>query len=228
MKRLSIDRIGMRGSLALLILGTLLFAYGLFIHLQSLKLPDDAIECRATITGFKSPDSDNDSPMTLVKYTVDGKEYTDILLGQYEGSWNIGDNIDIYCNAGDHLHIWTKTMQYRGIFYMSFSISILMIAIYKLIQFRKIKGVNDNESDIDDSGEEKFKLSSAIIPLLAGIPFTINGVFFGIIEKKSVLAFIIIILGATATLTGAASLVHYISFKNSQRKKAKAEKASEN
>jgi len=111
---------------------------------------------------------------------------------------------------------------------MSFSISILMIAIYKLIQFRKIKGVNDNESDIDDSGEEKFKLSSAIIPLLAGIPFTINGVFFGIIEKKSVLAFIIIILGATATLTGAASLVHYISFKNSQRKKAKAEKASEN
>ena len=228
MKRLSIDRIGMRGSLALLILGTLLFAYGLFIQLQSFKLPEDAIECSATITGFKLPESGNDVPMTFVKYTVSGKEYTDVPLGQYEGSWNVGDRIDIYCNSDDHLHIWTKTMQYRGTFYILFSISILMIAIYKLIQFRKIKGVNDNESDIDDSGEEKFRLSSAIIPLLAGIPFTINGIFFGIMEKKSILAVIIIILGATATLTGVVSFVHFISYKNSQRKKAKAEKAAEN
>ena len=228
MKRRSIDRIGMRGSLALLILGTLLFAYGLFIHLQSLKLPENAIECKAVITGFKAPVMDDENPLTFVKYTVDGKEYTDVPLGQYEGSWNVGEIIDIYCSSEDNLHIWTRTMQYRGIFYISFSIPILMIAIYKLIQFRKIKGVNDNESDIDDSGEEKFKISSAIIPLLAGIPFTINGIFFGIMEKKSILALIIITMGAAATLTGITSIVHYIEYKNSQRKTAKAERLQNN
>ena len=214
MKRLSIDRIGMRGSLALLILGTLLFAYGLFIHLQSLKLPENAIECKAVITGFKAPVMDDENPLTFVKYTVDGKEYTDVPLGQYEGSWNVGEIIDIYCSSEDNLHIWTRTMQYRGIFYISFSIPIL--------------GVNDNESDIDDSGEEKFKISSAIIPLLAGIPFTINGIFFGIMEKKSILALIIITMGAAATLTGITSIVHYIEYKNSQRKKAKAERLQNN
>ncbi len=47
-------------------------------------------------------------------------------------------------------------------------------------------------------------------------------------EKKSILALIIITMGAAATLTGITSIVHYIEYKNSQRKKAKAERLQNN
>ena len=120
MKRLSIDRIGMRGSLALLILGTLLFAYGLFIHLQSLKLPENAIECKAVITGFKAPVMDDENPLTFVKYTVDGKEYTDVPLGQYEGSWNVGEIIYILQLGGQLTHLDKDDAVQRYILYLIF------------------------------------------------------------------------------------------------------------
>lgn len=226
MKRFSIDRIGMRGSVALLLLGTLMLAYGIFLQVKNMRLPENVIEVTAVITDFSS---EPDNPITYVSYNVNKKtndphldkyEYENVPLGQYEGSWKINDTIEIYCSAEDHKHIWTGTMQYRGIFFIVLSVSPLLIAIYKIIQFRRIKGINENESDVDTTGEEKFKLSSAIIPLLAGIPFTINGILLGIVEKNSFLAGLIVIIGTASILTGIFSFVHFISYK----RKIKAER----
>lgn len=213
MKKLSIDRIGTRGSVALLVIGILCLVFGVLLQIRANDLPSDAVECTAVIEEIRQPTTSKiESPTTLVKYTLDGISYTRVPLGQYEGSWKVGDQITIYCSEANPMRIWTKTMQYRGFFYIMFSASLLLVAVYKLLQFRKIKGVNDNESDIDESGEEKFKISSFIIPLAAGIPFTINGIFYWIIEE-SFLGFIIVLLGSTAVLTGVASLCDFIRSK---------------
>lgn len=228
MKRFSIDRIGMRGSIALLLLGTFMLVYGIFLQVRSTRLPDNVIKVTAVITSFSSQSED---PITYVSYNVNKDaqqlpsekyEYENIPLGQYQGSWNINDEIEIYCSADDHKHIWTGAMQYRGIFFIVLSISPLLIAVYKIIQFRRIKGINENESDTDTTGEEKFKLSSAIIPLLAGIPFTINGILFGIVEKSSFLAMLIIVMGIVSTLTGIYSIICFISYKHKMKKERKA------
>ena len=215
-KKLSIDKIGMRGCIALLILGAFLLVFGTILQIQATKLPDDAVECDATITGFKDAD-DPDVPQittTLVSYKADGKQYNDITLGQYESSWKVGDTIKICFNSQDHTHIWTRTMQYRGLFFIIFSASPLFISIYKILQFRKIKGINDDESDIDTTGEEKFKISSAIIPLIAGLPLIVAGILYFILEH-SIIGIVVVLLGAMNLLTSIFSFIDYVSFKKS-------------
>jgi|GEM_PF-5116099 len=219
-KKLSIDRIGKRGSIALLCLGLFCLFFGIYLQIQTNKLPSDAVEVTAVISRFDTTnESTYQTTSTLVTYTVDGQTFTDIPLGQFEGSWKVGDRILICCSQNDPSHIWTRTMQYRGILYILFSASFLLVAGYKLLQFRKIKGINDHESDLDDSGREKFKISSFIIPLAAGIPFTING-FIYIILEHSILGYAIVALGATAILTGIFSLLDYINFKRTHKAKA--------
>ena len=221
-KKFSIDKIGMRGCIALLILGAFLLVFGTILQIQATKLPDDAVECVATITGFTEPE-DPDVPQitsTLVSYKAEGKQYTDVPLGQYESSWKIGDTIKICCNSQEPTHIWTRTMQYRGIFYILFSASPLLISIYKILQFRKIKGINDDESDIDTTGEEKFKISSAIIPLIAGIPLIICGIIYFILEH-SIIGIVVVLLGAMNILTSVFSFIDYVNFKRSFSEKNK-------
>ena len=225
MKKLSIDTIGMRGSIIMLLIGTALLILGCIMQYQSLQLPENTVECAAVITGFRSDENTEDNaPKTLVSYNVGSEAYTDIPLGQYEGSWKVGDKLEIYCSSDDHTHIWTKTMQYQGILFILLSASFLLVGIYKILQFRKIRGINEDECDTDDSGEEKFKLSSAIIPLLAGIPCTIVGILFGIFEKKSFLAVIIVVTGAASILAGITSLIHFIALKRDEAKKKKQSK----
>lgn len=215
-KRLSIDRIGMRGSIGLLLLGSFLLVFGIILQTAAMKLPDNAIRCTATITALQYGDdsAEHQSPRTFVTYEIDGTVYKDVSLGQFELNWQIGDELEIYCSASDHKHIWTGTMQYQGWLYITVSVSFLLIPIYKFILFRRRRGESD--SDIDKSGEEKFKLSSAVIPMLAGIPLIISGILFGIIEKNSVLAIIVVVLGSISILTGVFSLIDYISFVRSK------------
>lgn len=222
-KRLSIDRIGMRGSIGLLLLGGFLLILGIVLQTASMRLPENALSCTAEITAFQPPaeNSGFQSPKTLVTYEIDGIRYENIPLGQYEGSWKLGDKLEIYCNTENHRQIWTRTMQVQGWFYILFAFSFLLIGIYKIIQFRRIKGVNENESDMDSTGEEKFKLSSAIIPLLAGLPLIFSGITYGIVEKRSVLALVVVILGAISCLTGIFSLIDFISYYRQRRKAAK-------
>ena len=213
-KRLSIDRIGMRGSVGLLLLGTFLLILGILLLVINTRLPDNALSCTAEITAFQpaGESSGIESPKTLVTYEIDGTVYENVPLGQYEGYWKEGDRLEIYCSADDHRQIWTKTMQYQGWFYIMFAGSFLLIGIYKIIQFRRIKGVNEDESDIDSSGEEKFKLSSAVIPLLAGLPLIASGITYGIVENNFVLATIVVILGGISCLTGIFSLIDFIAY----------------
>lgn len=226
MKKFSIDRIGTRGSIVMLILGIMCLVFGILLQIRANSLPSDAIECTAVIDEILEPETALiESPVTLVSYKLNGIPYSRVPLGQYEGSWKVGDQIKICCSAADPLRIWTRTMQYRGFFYIMFSASLLFVAIYKLLQFRKIKGVNDNESDIDESGEEKFKISSAIIPLAAGIPFTLNGIMYWIIEE-SFFGFFIVVLGSTAVITGFASLIDFIRYKSHTKKLNKSNEAS--
>ena len=101
MKKLSIDRIGKRGSIVLLIVGILCLAFGIFLQIRTIDLPPDAIECDAVITAFETgSESQMQTTSTLVSYEVDGKTYTNIPLGQYEGSWRVGDKVRICCSKG--------------------------------------------------------------------------------------------------------------------------------
>ena len=153
MKKLSIERIGKRGSIVMLIAGILCLAFGIFLQIRTNDLPFDAVELTATITAFEDSDqSKMQTTTTLVSYTFEGHEYKNIPLGQYEGSWRVGDSIRICLHSEEPAKIWTRTMQYRGIFYILFSASFLLVAIYKLLQFRKEKF--QPESDIDDSVED--------------------------------------------------------------------------
>ena len=208
--KLSIDRIGNRGSIALLIIGILSLVFGIYLQTKANDLPEDAIELTATITSFQTEESaPYQSTATLVTYAVNGRVYQDIPLGQYEASWKIGDTVNICCNSSDPSHIWTRTMQYRGIFFMFFSASFLIVAIYKLLQFRKIKGINEHETDLDDSGQEKFSISSFIIPLAAGLPLTVAGILYLLVEH-SFFGLVISLLGAAAVLAGIFSLIDFI------------------
>ncbi len=214
-KKLSIDRIGTRGSIALLVLGIFCLLFGSYLQIKNNQLPSDAVEITAEISGFQNTeDSTYQSPFTLVTYTIDGKTYSNIPLGQYEGSWKVGGKVNICCNNSNPTHIWTRTMQYQGIFYILFSISFLIVAIYKLFQFRKVKGVNEHESDLDESGREKFKISSFILPFSAGIPFTVSGIIYWFMEH-SVFGIAVAVLGFAAVLTGIFSLIDFIQYKKS-------------
>lgn len=211
MKKLSIERIGKRGSVVMLIAGLLCLAFGIFLQVRTNDLPFHAVELTATITAFEDSDiSKMQTTTTLVSYTFDGKEYQNIPLGQFEGSWKIGDTLKICLRSDEPTKIWTRTMQYRGIFYMLFSASFLLVSIYKLLQFRKKKG--ETESDIDDCGEEKFKVSSIIIPMAAGLPLTVSGILYWIMEH-SILGVLVFALGFAAVLTGAFSVMDFIRYK---------------
>ena len=227
MKKLSIDRIGTRGSIALLIVGLLCLAFGIFLLVRTNDLPWDAIECEATITAFETgSESQMQTTETLVSYEVDGKAYSKIPLGQYEGSWRVGDKVKICVSKEDNTKIWTRTMQYRGIFYILFSASFLLVAIYKLMQFKMLKNRKTAETDLEGSGNDKFRLSSGFIPLAAGIPLTVTGILYWIMEH-SVLGILIFFLGITAVLTGIVSIIDFIRFKRSQKHTAPSAEAPE-
>ncbi len=211
MKKLSIERIGKRGSIVMLIAGILCLAFGIFLQVRTNDLPFNAVELTATITAFEdSAQSQMQTTTTLVSYTFEGKEYVNVPLGQFEGSWKVGDTIKVCLRSDEPYKIWTRTMQYRGIFYILFSASFLLISIYKLLQFRKKKG--GPESDMDDCVEEKFKVSSIIIPLAAGLPLTVSGILYWIMEH-SVLGVLVFALGFAAVITGILSIIDFIRYK---------------
>ncbi len=216
-KKLSFDRIGTRGSIALLILGVFCLLFGIYLQVRANSLPNDVIEVTATISSFQGENSSSyQTTKTLVTYTVNGTVYTDIPLGQYEASWKIGDTISICCNRSDPSYIWTRTMQYRGIFYIIFSASFLLVGIYKLLQFRKTKGAHEHESDMDDNQQEKFNISSFIIPFAAGIPFTVTGILYLLMEH-SIFGAVVVILGFMAVLAGIFSFIDFIKSKRHPR-----------
>ena len=96
-RKLSLERIGMRGSIILLIIGTILLSAETIVQIANSRLPDKAAVCMATITGFQDAESSeiSSAPTTVVTYQYNGKIYENITLRQYEGSWQKGDILKI-------------------------------------------------------------------------------------------------------------------------------------
>ncbi len=214
--KLSLERIGMRGSIILIMIGVILLSIGTVVQVASTQFPDRAAVCTATITGFHEAESseiDIQSPTTLVSYQYQGVDYENVVLRQYEASWKQGDVLKIYVSVEEPTVIWTKTMRYRGAMIIFLSVPFLTIGIYKIVQFKRLKKIGDNESDTDTEEEIKYKRSSFIIPLAAGIPFTIVGLFFRAMENDSVLALVMIIMGGSAVIVGIISLINFINLK---------------
>ena len=104
-------------------------------------------------------------------------------------------------------------MRYSGAMVIFLSVPFLTIGIYKIVQFKRYKKIRDDESDTDTDEEIKYKRSSFIIPLAAGIPFTILGLFLRAMENDSILALVIIIMGGSAVIVGLISLINFINIK---------------
>ncbi len=221
--KISISRMGTRGSAALIIIGLLLLAAGIVLFINSTRLPPDAAECKAVITGFVEDEENRvQSKTTVVSFTAEGKRYDGVELGQYQSSWKEGDVIDVLYSRHDPTKIWTRSTEYGGPVFMVLSLPFLGIGIYKIIQFARIKvkkrrSENDSDDDDDDvklteETEKKFKRSTVIIPLSAGVPLTLIGIFLFSLELPMIVPIIITVLGSAALIAGIISLINY--FKN--------------
>ena len=212
--KLSLERIGMRGSIILLIIGMVILSIGTAVQIINAQLPDKAAVCTATITGFNEVQaSDIQSNTTLVEYTYNVQKFENVTLKQYEASWKVGNTLKIYVSMEEPTVIWTKTMRYSGAMVIFLSVPFFTIGIYKIVQFKRYKKIRDDESDTDTDEEIKYKRSSFIIPLAAGIPFTILGLFLRAMENDSILALVIIIMGGSAVIVGLISLINFINIK---------------
>ncbi len=218
--KLSLSRMGMRGSLALIIVGTLILTFGIFIDSNSRKLPENAGETTAVIVKFISNENNEiQSTTTLVSYVVKGKIYENIPLGQYQASWHTGDEIDILYSIDAPEIIWTKTMVYSGYLFMLLSVPFLTIGIYKIIQFARMKAKSrksdnstedyDEENEMDVESGFKFRISTVIIPFAAGIPFTALGVLLYLLKVNEFLTILITALGLLALFAGTIALINF-------------------
>ena len=193
------------------------------LFINSTRLPPDAAECKAVITGFVEDEQNRvQSKTTVVSFTAEGKRYDGVELGQYQSSWKEGDVIDVLYSRHDPTKIWTRSTEYGGPVFMVLSLPFLGIGIYKIIQFARIKvkkrrSENDSDDDDDDvklteETEKKFKRSTVIIPLSAGVPLTLIGICLFSLELPMIVPIIITVLGSAALIAGIISLINY--FKN--------------
>ena len=234
--KLSLARMGMRGSLALITIGILILTAGIFATVNSSKLPDNAAEVTAEITAFLTDNqSEIQSTTTLVSYTVDGTKYDNVILRQYQASWKVGDKIDICCSRDDPTHIWTKTMEYSGFLFMLLSAPFLLIGSYKIVQFARVRirnnrlvledepeGSDDDEYDDEDemTTEEgfKFRISTIIIPFAAVVPFTILGMILIAVDAAPFISVLVTTLGLLALFAGMIALGNFIRKKSKYKK----------
>ncbi len=217
--RFFISRIGMRGSVGFLIIGIALLTFGGILQYYVSKMPDNTGQATATITGFENVRKMKDSSITtttvtLVSYEADGVTYDAVTLGQYEASWHEGDSVEICYSKDNPEVIWTKTMQYRGIITILVSVPFLTIGLYKIVQFWRNKDDPETEDeDMEEEEEEKYRISSFIIPLTAGIPIALIGLFVSYIEKHPYLGQTVVVLGCSAIIAGLISFIQFIRTK---------------
>ena len=147
--KLSLERIGMRGSIILLIIGMVILSIGTAVQIINAQLPDKAAVCTATITGFNEVQaSDIQSNTTLVEYTYNGQKFENVTLKQYEASWKVGNTLKIYVSMEEPTVIWTKTMRYSGAMVIFLSVPFFTIGIYKIVQFKRYKKIRVQQTRI--------------------------------------------------------------------------------
>ena len=127
-QKISLERIGMRGSIILIIIGVIILATGTTVQIINAQFPDKAVVCTATITGFNEVQASNiQSNTTLVEYTYNGQKFENVTLKQYEASWKVGNTLKIYVSMEEPTVIWTQTMRYSGAMIIFLSIPFLTV-----------------------------------------------------------------------------------------------------
>ncbi len=224
-----ISNFGKFGRLVIVILGIGLLAWGIFSTIDN-KIPDNADECQAVITGFIMPENNSRKDLsefdTLVSYSVNGRDYYGIRLGQYEASWKTGDTITVYYDKNDPEKIQTKTKTYGGWLFMLASIPFIVIGLFSLISVRRRAAKTVDEIAEDEerttAGKLKYKASSILYTLSAGIPCVMIGVLLYLLEHRSVLALLFFVMGCISTFAGVRSIVKYFIIKYRRQKETTA------
>lgn len=219
-----VSNLGKFGRSLLIVVGAVLLAVGIIINVNQTE-PDNTAECTAVITAFESnigSDTIKDEYIdTLVSYKVGPEQYSDISLGQYERSWSVGDEITVYYLKDDPTEIRTKTMTYGGWIFILFSIPFIIIGIYMLMSIRRRAAKTPEEIAEDEerttAGKLKYKVSSIVIPLSAGIPVCAVGVVLQYLEHNSALALLAFVLGGGAVVVGVRSVALYFIIKHNKR-----------
>lgn len=228
-----VSNLGKFGRLLLLLVGIALIVIGTAITVEQ-KAPENAVECLATITSFKpvtdSSISNIEFTDTYVSYSVQGQTYENIELGQYEASWKVGDKITIYCNADNPTDVQTKTMTYGGWIIILLSLPFIIIGTYMLANVR-IRASKTPEEIAEDeerttAGKLKYKVSSIVIPLAAGIPVIGISVVLIFLEHNPVFSILCFVLGGGATFVGLRSVVVYFIIKYRHRREDRKNRQS--
>lgn len=217
---------GKFGRILLIAVGVILLSVGIYLTAEN-RSPDNAIECKAVITGFKPVNEDD--PIkgkeinTLVSYKIGNKQYSDISLGQYESSWNVGDEISIYYLSNNPMDITTKTKTYGGWILITLSLSFLIIGIYTLISVRRRASKTPEEIAEDEErtteGKLKYKVSSIVIPLAGGLPCCIIAGILSLLEHSPIPALLFFVLGGSAVAVGVRSVILYFIIRHRKHKR---------
>ena len=220
-----VSNVGRFTRILLIIIGIVLIVAGTFVSTMQITSIGEK-QTNAVITGFKKVTSDDavstDHIVTLVTYEIDGQKYENIQLGQFEEQWRVGDRLTLLYDKDYPENVKTKTMTYIGFIIMIASLPFIIIGIYTLSNLNRRAAKTPEEIAEDEerttAGKLKYKVSSIVISLAAGIPVMIIGLAFMYLEHNSVFGLLCIILGAIATLGGLRSVVLFIIIKYRHRK----------
>lgn len=180
----------------------------------------DGRECLAEIIEINHVDgaprsAENNNTVTVL-FEADGKPVT-ATLGQFEASWEVGDTILIQYDPSDPTKVQTRTMTYLGWVVLIASLPFLSIGIFMTLSVRRRAAKTPEEIAEDEerttAGKLKYKVSSIVIPLCAGIPVWAIGIVFFYLEHNSVLGTLAAILGCICIIAGLRSVVYYVIIK---------------
>ncbi len=232
-----ISNFGRIGKYLILLVGIGLMIWG-GVSAIHYRMPDYSAKCDAVITDFVIvPDNDLKDQVkyndTLVSYSIDGKAYTRISLGQYEASWVIGDKIKIIYNRNDPVMIQTFTRTFSGIIIFLAGIPFVVISLFSIISIRRRAAKTPEEIAEDEerttAGKLKYKVTSIVYPLSAGIPITAIGIIFYLMENNYILSLLFCVLGIISTLVALRSIIYYfiIKYRNHKEDKKSADSTAE-
>lgn len=220
-----VSNVGRFTRILLIIIGIVLIVVGTAVStLQIMSYGEE--QTVGIITGFEKVADDDavgtDHVVTLVSYNIDGKEYNDISLGQFEEQWKVGDELTLLYSKNSPGEVRTKTMTYIGFIIILASLPFIIIGIYTLTNLNRRAAKTPEEIAEDEerttAGKLKYKVSSIVISLATGIPVMLIGLMFIYLEHNSVLGWLCVILGAISTLVGMRSVALFAIIKYRNKK----------
>ncbi|MDE6722823.1 MAG: DUF3592 domain-containing protein, partial [Eubacterium sp.] len=107
----------------------------------NINLKNNGILTQAEIIDFESYyDSDHDKHTnTIVKYVVDGEEYTD-QLNAYNSAWRVGDSVDVYYDPLHPQEVKSEMPVMMCIIFGTMGVTFIVVSIVLIIK-QKSKNV---------------------------------------------------------------------------------------